>query len=310
MDIKQKASLSAISMAALLTVSKFAVGFLSGSMAVASSALDSLLDVFMSGMNFYAIKKAAEPADQGHQYGHAKAEDVAAVIQSMVILFTGGFIIYKSVDKYLYHATITYSIFDIGVMGLSLLFSFIISIVLRKVGRKTGSNTLKADALHYTSDIYSNSAAIVAIMLTEYTGLIFFDLIFAIVIGIIIIISALGILKNGLGGLMDIRIPEIVEKEIEGIIDHMPYPYAGYHKFRSRLAGSKKYIDFHLLTCRRAHVDEAHDLAEKIEEKIEVTASPVDVTIHIEPCPEECELTTDTCSVPQVKSAIANTVQP
>jgi ferrous-iron efflux pump FieF len=309
LDIKQKASLSAIIMAALLAGSKFAVGLISGSMAVASSALDSLLDAFMSGMNFYAIRKAAEPADQIHPYGHAKAEDVAAGAQSLVILFTGGYIIYESVDKYLNHATITYSIFDIAVMVLSLVFSLVISTVLRKVARKTDSHVLKADALHYTSDLYSNSAAIVAILLTKYTGHVYFDLLFAVIIGIIIAVSALGILRSGLAGLMDMRIPEKMEREIAGIIIRMPYPYAGYHKFRSRLAGSRKYIDFHLLTCRQAHVDEAHELADRIEQKIEETASPVDVTIHIEPCAEKCELTTDTCSIPQVRSVLANNVR-
>jgi ferrous-iron efflux pump FieF len=302
MDIKQKASLFAIVSAAILAISKFSVGLISGSMAVMSSGLDSLLDVFMSGMNFFAIKKAAKPADHEHQYGHGKAEDLAAVIQSLVIVFSGAAIIYTTIDKFLNKETIAYSRFDIGVMVLSLVFTIAISTVLKVVGKKTGSHALMADALHYTSDFYSNSAAIIAIILTNYTGRTYFDLLFAVIIGLIIIFSAIKIFRDGLSGLMDTSIPENTEKEIRDIIDTMPFPYAGHHKMRSRLAGNKKYLDFHLLICRKALIEEAHNLSEAIETKIIEKMQNVDVTIHLEPCPQECGLTNETCVVLKMKS--------
>jgi ferrous-iron efflux pump FieF len=301
MDIKQKASLFAIVSAAILATGKFSVGLISGSMAVMSSGLDSLLDVFMSGMNFFAIKKAAEPADNEHQYGHGKAEDLAAVIQSLVIVFSGVAIIYTTIEKFLSKEAIVYSRFDIGVMACSLVFTIVISIVLKVVGKKTGSKALLADALHYTSDFYSNSAAIVAIVLTYYTGMTYFDLLFAVIIGLIIIFSAIRIFRDGLSGLMDTSVPDNIEKEIRAIIDAMPFPYAGYHKLRSRLAGNKKYLDFHLLICRKALIGEAHNLAEAIEVKMTEKMQNIDVTIHIEPCPKECELTDETCVVLKMK---------
>jgi ferrous-iron efflux pump FieF len=302
MDIKQKASLFAILSASALAVSKFFVGLVSGSLAVMSSGLDSLLDVFMSTMNLFAIRKAAKPADHEHQYGHGRTEDLAAIIQATVIIATGGTIIYKAVEKFLRKGAITYSGFDLGVMLLSLAFSIAISQVLRKVGKKTGSNTLLADALHYTSDLYSNSAAIVAIIVTYYTGIVYFDLLFSVIVGVIIVFSALNILRRGLCGLMDTRIPEKAEKEIREVIDKTPYPYAGYHKLRSRLVGSKKYVDLHLLICRKVHVDEAHELATTVEDEIKAKARPIDVVIHIEPCAYECDLTETTCTVKIRKS--------
>jgi len=297
MDIQQKASLFAIISAAILALSKFAVGLISGSMAVAASGLDSLLDVFMSGVNFFAIKKAAKPADIDHQYGHGKAADIAAVIQSFVIIFSGITIFHNVADKFLRKEVITYSIFDLGVMILSLAFSAVISTVLRRIGNKTGSNPLKADALHYTSDLYSNSAAIAAIIITYYTNITYFDYLFAIITGFIIIFSAIKILKTGFLGLMDTRIPEPVEKEIEGIIEKTPYPYAGYHKFRSRFAGNKKYVDFHLKICRKANIDESHKLASEIEHELENSIDTIDVVIHIEPCSYDCDLTDLTCKI-------------
>ncbi len=297
MDIKQKASAFAVFAALALAVSKFSVGLMSGSMTVVSSGLDSLLDVFMSAMNFFAIRKAGQPADEDHKYGHGKAESIASSAQAMVIVLTGCFIIYKAVGEFLSSRRIVYSRMDLGIMCLSLVFSFVISRILRKIGRTTDSSALKADALHYTSDLYSNSAAIFAIILTYFTGKPFFDILFAVITGLIIIFPAFKILREGIAGLMDRSIPPDVEKEIASIIDDMPFPYAGYHKLRTRFAGSKKYIDFHLLTCRKLHIDEAHDLAHEIERRITDRLVTVDTVIHVEPCTYECGLTEGTCMV-------------
>jgi ferrous-iron efflux pump FieF len=295
MDIKQKASLFAIGSAFLLAGAKFCVGLVSGSMAVASSGLDSLLDVIMSAMNLYAIRKAAQPPDPTHPYGHGKAESLAAVAQAGVIMFTGAVIIYKAGEKYFLKAAIQYSGFDLGVMVLSLLFSFTVSRVLRKVGQKTDSDALKADALHYASDLYSNTAAIAAILLTYFTGLMAFDLLFAVIVGLIILFSAVQILKTGLVGLMDSRIPEHLEQVLKNILEQRSYPTVGYHKLRTRLSGNKKYIDFHSEVCRKLTVGEAHALIDQLEQEIKDNIAPLDITIHIEPCLRPCDEDEATC---------------
>lgn len=301
MEAKQKASAFAAASAFALSLSKFFVGMLSGSMAVVASGLDSLLDVFMSAMNFLAIRKADQPADQSHPYGHGKAESIAASVQALVIISTGVFIIYKAAQKFLLKVAIVYSLLDLAVMCLSLVFSLFISIVLKRVGRRTESSALLADALHYTSDLYSNSAAILAIMLTYCTRMEFFDILFAIVTGLIIIFSAVQILKGGISGLMDSSIPRALEDDIEFVIDGMPFPCAGYHKLRTRFSGNRKYIDFHLLTCRKLSIDEAHRLADTIEERIADRVARVDTTIHIEPCAYTCDLSEATCVVIKIR---------
>jgi cation diffusion facilitator family transporter len=304
MDIKQKASLFAIASACILAASKFSAGLLSGSMAVVSSGLDSLLDVFMSAMNFWAIRKAAQPPDQSHPYGHGKAENLAAVFQSVVIIFTGSWIIYQAGQKYFLQSTIRYSGLDLGVMILSLVFSFSISRVLGRVGRKTESSALQADALHYTSDLYSNSAAILAIIITHYTGRMAFDLLFAAVVGLIILFSALQIFKSGLLGLMDTRIPEPLEQQILELLGQLSFPCAGYHKLRTRLSGNRKYLDFHLFICRKLNIDEAHAHTEKMEDRITEQIPNTDVLIHTEPCPYTCDLTDPTCSVKKIEGRV------
>lgn len=304
MNTQQKASLFAISAALVLAGSKFFAAHSSGSMAVTSSGLDSLLDVFMSAINFLAIRQAVEPADQAHQYGHYKIEDLAAVTQSLIIIFSGATIIYTAVNKFLQHAVIAYTLLDIEVMALSLSVSFLISSVLGRIGKETGSKPLLADALHYRSDLFSNSGAIAAIVLTHYTGKAFFDLLFAVIVGLIIIVSAGRIFWEGFSGLMDRSIPDSIEKEIEDVINAMPYPYAGHHKLRTRIAGSRRYGDFHLLACRKANIDEAHELSEKVETKLDNMKLAIDIVIHIEPCPEPCELTDETCVVQKRKTRV------
>jgi ferrous-iron efflux pump FieF len=297
MEVKQKVSAFAAASALVLSSSKFFVGMLSGSMTVVASSLDSILDVFMSGMNFLAIRKADQPADESHPYGHGKAESVAASVQALVIISTGLFIIFKSVQKFLLKEQISYSSLDLGIMCLSLAFSFVISTVLKRVGRRTESSALMADALHYTSDLYSNSAAILAIVLAYYTKLAVFDTLFAVITGLIIIFSAIKILKGGVSGLMDSSIPRPIEDEIESVIDNIPFPFAGYHKLRTRFSGNRKYVDFHLLTCRKLSIDEAHRLAHTIEGRIAERVARVDTTIHIEPCMQVCELSELSCVV-------------
>lgn len=304
MELKYKASLFAILLASILAVSKFSTGLLSGSMAVLSSSLDSLLDIFMSGMNFFAIRKAAKPADHEHQYGHGKMENLAAVVQSLIIITTGGLILYKSILKFLQKESIHYSVLDLGVMILSLAFSLLISTVLRKASDTTGSSALKADALHYASDLYSNSAAIVAIIITFYTGITSFDLLFSVIVAFILIISAFKILREGLSGLMDASAPDHIEQQLQQIINAMPFPYAGYHKMRSRVAGSRKYVDFHLLICRTENIDNAHHLADQLEKAMTNAVRDLDITIHIEPCDNQCDLTKETCSVSNKKTSL------
>ena len=302
MDTKQKASLIAIVSASILALSKFWIGFMSGSMAVISSGLDSLFDIFMSGMNYVAIRRGAAPPDREHQYGHAKTENLAATVQSLVIILTGGMIMYAAIHKFIHKNQISYSGFDFGVMILSLLVSALISTILRRAGEKTGSAPLKADAIHYVSDLYSNLATILAIVLAFYTGKTYFDLIFSLIVAFLIIFSALRIFKDGIRGLMDTSIPRDMEDKLREMISTLPYPYAGYHNMRSRMAGNRKYADLHLLVCRRENIGSAHDLADRLEENLMNEITDLDIIIHIEPCQDVCDLTDNTCTVQRKRS--------
>jgi len=212
-----------------------------------------------------------------------------------VIVLSGTFIIYKAVHTFLQKGSISYSFLDFFAMCLSLVFSLVISTTLLRIGNRTGSNALKADALHYRSDLYSNSGAIIAIALTYYTHITLFDLVFAAAAGLIIIFSAVKIFRSSISGIMDSRLSDEIERQIKDIINGMSFPIAGFHKLRTRRAGSNKYIDFHLLACRKLHIDEAHALAQGIEDRIKLNIPLSDVIVHVEPCKEKCDLTEFTC---------------
>jgi cation diffusion facilitator family transporter len=257
----------------------------------------------MSAMNLLAIRKSSQPPDPSHHYGHGKVENLAAVFQTLVIVFSGSYIIYASIQKWLDAQKITYSIWDGVVMIVSLIFSFLISRRLQTIGETTGSQALKADALHYTSDLYSNSAALIAIVLTYFSGQIFFDLLFAVMVGGIIIFSAGLIAKNALLGLMDFSISTGDQEKLISLLAGKPYPFAGFHKLRTRTSGSKIYADLHALFCRALKIEEAHERSRELELEIARAIPSMDVIIHIEPCEQTCEVTEESCKIRHPESS-------
>lgn len=292
-----KAALIAAFMAAILSVSKFIIGVSSGSMAVISSSVDSLLDAFISGMNFYAIKKASEPADSLHHYGHGKIENFSALAESLIIIGAGLTVIYYAIINFLKKTQIKYTVLDVMIMIISLVFSVIITIILKEKSKKTGSVALSADALHYASDVYTHSGGLLAIILAYFTGYFYFDYAFAVIIGIIIIFSSLKIFLENISVLMDKSIPKELEEDVKRIIERLPFPYAGFHKLRTRSSGSMKYIDLHLLICRNSSIEEAHEISENLEEILKKHTPQIDAVVHLEPCNKDCDMTEHTCSI-------------
>lgn len=295
MEKKEKASIFAIFSVLILAILKFIIGFYSNSIAVLSSALDNFQDILISSLNFFAIRKASMPPDKNHSYGHGKVEDISAFFESLIISATGIYIVYKAFLRFFSQDNIKSPELAIFIMLLSLLWSLIISYYLKKTGEKTGSPALKADSLHYKSDVYSNGGAIIGIILSYYFNLKFFDPLIGIIIGIIVLYSSFPVFKEGLLALTDSQVDYETRKIIDNIINDLPYPYAGYHKLRTRSSGGKKYIDFHLLVCRKANLEYAHNLSEIVEKEIENNLKNTDVTTHLEPCPFLCKLTADTC---------------
>ncbi len=267
-----------------LALIKFATGVLTGSLAVLSSAIDSLLDLLMSGINFMAIRHAEQPADACHPYGHGKFETLSSIFQSFVIAASGAWIIYEAVQRLMTASPVTRTGIGIVVMSVSMIASFIISRHLRSVAASTDSTALQADALHFAMDVYTNLALLAALVAITFLELPWLDPVMSILVAVYILYEAFKLLRHGLRDILDEQLPETVRSEIETLIKEHKHELFGYHNLRTRRAGSQKLIDFHLTVCKHLSVEEAHDITDHIEKKIGEKIHGTDVTIHVEPC--------------------------
>ncbi|MGB3399686.1 MAG: cation diffusion facilitator family transporter [Candidatus Deferrimicrobiaceae bacterium] len=274
--------------AAVLAATKLFVGIASGSLGVLSSAFDNLADILMSGVNYLSIKKSMEPADISHPYGHGKAETLGTVFMSVVVALTGAWIIREGIHRL--RAGIVPRSVDVGlvVMALSVAASWYIAERIRKAGEETGSNALKADSLHYRTDVYSSGGILVSLLAYRVTGWKWLDPGVAIVVGGYIIFAAFPIFREALGDLMDRSLPPETVEKIRSIIESHKPLVVDYHKLRTRRSGSEKHVDFHVVVCRQFLLQDAHRVADHLEMELSQALENAHVVTHIDPCEIEC----------------------
>jgi cation diffusion facilitator family transporter len=272
-----------------LVVLKVAVGVITGSLSILAQAVDSFLDLFAVSVTFLAVRLAARPADTEHPFGHGKAENIAAIIQSVLIFIAGGSIIYAAVRHIETSAPVEMTGAGIAVMAVSIVASIFLSRYLRRVARQEDSTALEANARNIAADVYSAAAVLVGLTLVTFTRLDIIDDILAGVVALFILKIALDVLRNAFGGLVDTKLPEEEEAAIRGAItEHFAGEVVSYHKLRTRKAGSQRYIDLHLVMPRYISIQQAHDMADHLEEDIKHRLGRTDVTIHVEPCDGNC----------------------
>lgn len=281
---KKKAARVSISAAVSLALLKLVTGLLTGSLAVLSSAIDSLLDILMSGVNYAAIHHAEQPADDKHPYGHGKFETLATLFQAMTIAASGIWIIYEAFRRIMQGAEVSRPQSGVAVMLISLAASWLVSRYLKRVAKKTDSSALAADALHFSMDVYTNLALVLGLIILSWTGLSWIDPAMSVLVAVYIIVEAVRLLRRGLGDVLDEQLPAEVQAQLEALIEDHKHELFGYHNLRTRRAGSQKLIDFHLTVCKHLSVEEAHQITDHLEKKIAERISGTDITIHVEPC--------------------------
>ncbi len=281
---KKKAARVSIATAVSLALLKLVAGLVTGSLAVLSSAIDSLLDILMSGVNYAAIHHAEQPADEKHPYGHGKFETLATLFQALVITASGLWIIYEAVRRVTQGIPVSQPQGGVAVMAISLIASWLVSRHLKRAARQTDSSALAADALHFSMDVYTNLALMLGLVILTWTGLTWIDPAMSLLVAIYIIVEAIRLLRKGLGDVLDEQLPADVQTRIEALIDEHKHELFGYHNLRTRRAGSQKLIDFHLTVCKHLSVEEAHRITDHLEKKIEEQIQGTDITIHVEPC--------------------------
>ncbi|MGB5792579.1 cation diffusion facilitator family transporter, partial [Poseidonibacter sp.] len=218
MTLQKKATVISSSVAALLTLIKLSIGIASGSVAVLASAIDSVLDMFVSIFNYFAISNSEKPADKTFNYGRGKIEALASVIEGTIITISGLFLLYQAIDKAISGKISSYVDISIYVMIISLTITILLVIYLNIIAKKTNSMVIKADALHYKTDVYSNVAVLASLILVNVTGYEIIDVVVGSAIAIYIIYSAYELIFNGVLVLLDRSVDEEIVSKIEEII--------------------------------------------------------------------------------------------
>lgn len=289
MDRKRMATARfSVASAVALAASKLAVGIVSGSLGVLSSAFDNLADILMSAVNYFSIRKSMEPADSSHPYGHGKVETLGTVFMSGIIVLTGAWIVREGIRRLM--AGIVPRSIDIGlvVMALSVAASWLVSERIRKAGEETGSHALKADSLHFRTDVWSGGGILLSLAVYRVTGWKWLDPGVAAAVGIYIVVAAFPVMREAVEDLIDRSLPpETVAKIRQVIESHRPY-VVDYHALRTRRSGSEKHVDFHIVVCRQYLLQDAHRVADHLEMEVSRAIGNAHVVTHVDPCETEC----------------------
>ena len=286
---KKSAALASVIAAVGLTVFKIVVGLATGSLGILAEAAHSGLDLIAAMMTLLAVRFAGKPADSDHLYGHGKAENLSALFETFLLLATCVWIIYEAVHRLLYHyVDLKVNLFSFAVMAISIVVDVSRSRVLYRAARKYNSQALEADALHFSTDIWSSAVVILGLFcvkLGEWVPSLAFlhkaDAVAAILVGLIVVYVSLQMGTRTVQALLDVA-PSGVESKIISAVEAVP-GVTDCHRVRLRYSGPQLFVDIHVLIDGDKTLREAHSLTEEIERTIERLVPNADVTVHPEP---------------------------
>jgi len=286
---KTAAALSSVIAAVGLTTFKIIVGLATNSLGILAEAAHSGLDLVAALVTLIAVRLSGRPADQEHNYGHGKIENLSALFETILLLVTCIWIIYESIQRLFFKTEqVDASIWAFLVMGASIAIDYSRSQVLDRVARKYNSQALEADALHFSTDIWSSSVVIlglIGVKLSEaFPGLNFLnkaDAVAALVVACIVIYVSVQLGRRTVRGLLD-SAPQGLNEKIKLAVESIP-GITDCHQIRIRTSGPGLFIDIHILVDPNASLEEAHRLTEQAEEAIRKLVPGSDITIHPEP---------------------------
>ncbi len=284
MNTKSRAAALSIASNSLLIALKLAAGAITGSIAIVTEAIHSLIDLVASVIAFVSVRKADEPADEEHPYGHEKVENLAATIEGILILVGAAVIVYEATHRLVVGSSVESLGVGIAVMGFSVLANLAVSTVLSGQARAHDSAALEGDAAHLRTDALTSLGVLVGLALVKITGEAAFDSITALVVAAAIVWAGLSIIRRSSGVLVDEALPAAEMDRIEAAIaTARTAEVAGYHKLRARRAGRRRYIDFHAQYRSGTSLERAHELAHEMRDSIEAEIPQAEVLIHVEP---------------------------
>lgn len=280
--LKRLAATASIAVALTLIAAKLGAWLATSSVSLLSTLIDSLLDLAASVVNFIAIHHAAQPADREHRFGHGKAEPIAGFAQAAFVSGSAGFLSIQAVERLIHPTSVSNEKIGIGVMVLSIVLTLALVVFQRSVVRRTGSVAIGADQLHYQSDLLVNASVIVALVLAWQFQWMIADPLFAIAIAGYILYSAREILVHSFDMLMDKELPDADRKRIVEIAEAHP-GVINAHDLRTRLSGSRIFVQIHLELNGELRLWDAHEIADGVMKQIETAYPDAEVLIHEDP---------------------------
>ena len=283
---KPRAAAVSIASNSALIALKLAAAAITGSVAILSEALHSMVDLIASVVAFVSVRKADEPADVDHPYGHEKVENVGAAIEAMLILVGAGVIVYEAVNRLSTGATVDQLGLGIAVIAFSGLANVGVSRFLARQARQQNSPALAGDAAHLGTDAFTSAGVLVGLLLVQVTGANAIDSIVAIIVAGVIVVTGVRLLRRSTGVLVDEAPPPEEMDRVEAAIARARADapeVVGYHKLRARTTGRRTYIDMHVQFAAGTTLELAHEAAHRLRDAIEADLGDAEVLIHVEP---------------------------
>ncbi|CAA6805834.1 MAG: Cobalt-zinc-cadmium resistance protein [uncultured Campylobacterales bacterium] len=288
-NIPSKATIVSSSVAFILIIIKLTFGIFSGSVALLASAIDSVLDFFVSLFNYFAIKKSVENPDKIFNYGKGKLESLAAFVEGIVIVLSGLYVLYISITKVFNPEELKHLNIAIIVMSISVVITFCLVLYLNSIYKKTKNILIKTDALHYKMDLYTNIAILISLFIVNIFGFVLVDAVLGICIGIYIIYEATKLIKESSLILLDhsldremvLKIREIFKSHDE-LID--------FHALATRTSGVMNFVNVDVVfQDTDILLIDAHKVSDEIEESIKNLDKTIKwkINIHLDPYDDE-----------------------
>ena len=276
------AVVSSLAVATTLVVLKIWAWRATHSVAMLSSLADSVLDLVASALTFFAVRVALTPADREHRFGHGKSEGLAAIVQSLIIAGSAGFVAFRAIVRLITPEEVATPAIGYVVMAIALLLSSGLVLLQRRVVHQTDSLAVRADAAHYKADIATNVAVIVAIALNDRLGWLYADPILALLIVAVILSSVLEILRSALRDLLDHELPTEARRRIKTVVLEHP-EVRGVHDIRTRSSGLTQFIQLHLELDSGLTLDRVHAISDNIDRQLRSAFPRAEILIHADP---------------------------
>lgn len=294
---KQKRAVAALSVISnlLLVIFKLLTGFISGSVSIMSEAIHSGVDLIASLIAVFAVSKSGEPADEDHEFGHGKFENISALAEALLIFVAATWIIFKAANKLLHPSELESAGLGVAVMFVSSLVNLVVSKMLFKVGKKTDSIALIADAWHLRTDVYTSAGVMGGLFIYWLGGiaaprlyLLWIDPVAALLVALLIFKAAWRLSTESLRDLLDESLPRNEHESIREKLSGLRPRLISFKNLRTRKSGSIRFINVDAIVDATMTVAQSHELTDIIEENINGLFPNAVVTVHVEPCASKC----------------------